>query len=63
MKVTSLRVLRWWHIVFGVMALLFAGRYFQDGLSEGGTTGDVIHAGVWVAVALFMIVPEVVRRK
>lgn len=63
MKATTLKLFRWWHIVFGVMALLFAGRYLQDGLGEGGATGDLIHGGVWVAVALLMIVPEFFHRK
>ncbi len=62
MKSTTRKLLRWWHIIFGVVASFFALQYLQDGLSNGGESGDIIKGCVWVAMALFMIVPELVAK-
>ncbi len=63
MESTMQRILKWWHIIFGIVAVFFAAQYLQDGLAEGGSTPDKVKGGIWVALAIFMIVPELFRRR
>jgi len=58
MKPMTKKLLKCWHVIFGVVAAFFAFQYFQDGLGTGGESKDLIKGAVWVSLALFMVVPE-----
>ena len=63
MRSTTRIVLRWWHIIFGIVALFFASQYLQDGFTEGGATSDRVKGYAWVALAILMVVAELMRRR
>jgi hypothetical protein len=51
--------LRWSHVIFSVVGFAFAWLYLRDAMTVGSATSNGIKGGIWLAVALFMIVPEV----
>lgn len=63
MKKTTRNALRWWHLAFGIVAVFFAFQYLHDGLAEGGAASDRAKGFAWIAIALLMIVPELIRRR
>jgi hypothetical protein len=55
-------MLRLWPVAFAVLALFFAVQYLGDGFADGGARADRIKGFVWIALALFVVLLEYLRR-